>query len=169
MVLRLLPTLAFAYTTLGQNVGPQPGEPSADLTIVPPATTKHDTESSIGRVINLLKKMQEDIAADNDRDARMYDQFACFCKEESAARGKDIEAGKARLVELTKSINTASSLIEEANIQIKFRKALIAKENAKQKKLTAMMKRDDGVGVKGREKIISFMTKQAGVVLMGEG
>ncbi|CAD7940657.1 unnamed protein product [Amoebophrya sp. A120] len=106
-------------------------------------TGKYGTEGAIGKVIKLLLDMKKDIASDNDRDKRMYDQFACFCKEEGAARGKAIEDAKTRLTELTKLIGTSSSLITEAELQIAFETKNIAGQKKKQGQLTKRMETDD--------------------------
>jgi hypothetical protein len=111
--------------------------------IVQPKTAKKDTEGAIGKVVTLLEDLKQKVTDDNDRDGRMWDKFACFCREEKTQRGADIEAAKARLVELTKSIGTEQSLIEEAKLQIKFETSNIAQEYKKQDQLNSMMGRDD--------------------------
>eukprot|EP00392_Amoebophrya_sp_AT5.2_P018940 g19603.t1 len=119
---------------------------AASLGSAPPVaikTGKYGTEGAIGKVIKLLLDMKKDIAGDNDRDKRMYDQFACFCKEEGAARGKNIEDAKTRLTELTKLIGTSSSLIAEAELQIAFETKNIAGQRKKQQSLTKRMASDD--------------------------
>ncbi|CAD7971342.1 unnamed protein product [Amoebophrya sp. A25] len=119
---------------------------AASLGSAPPVaikTGKYGTEGAIGKVIKLLMDMKKNVLGDNERDKRMYDQFACFCKEEGAARGTTIEDAKTRLTELTKLIGTSSSLITEAELQIAFETKNIAKEKKKQEKLTKRMDEDD--------------------------
>jgi hypothetical protein len=116
----------------------------------PPKTKKHNTEGGIAKVVNLLKDMKKTIADDLEKDAGVYDKFACFCKEEKETVGKRIEDNKALLVKLTKSINLASSLIEEAKHQIKFETANIAQQQKKQKQLKSVLDKEKENFIKRR-------------------
>jgi len=91
----------------------------SDMEYEKPKTAKYDASGGIGKVIKMLKNMKKDIENANDRDKRMYDQFACFCKEEGEARGTAIEDAKTRLSELTIRLNSESAKIEEAENKIK--------------------------------------------------
>lgn len=115
----------------------------SDMEYAKPETAKYDASGGISKVIKMLVNMKKEILAANDRDKRMYDQFACFCKEEGAARGKAIEEAKERLSELTIAINGESAVIEEATNKIKAAETEVAKQKKKQGELTGIMDRDD--------------------------
>lgn len=121
--------------------------------IVAPTTKKHNTEGGINKVINLLKDMKAKIADDMERDGGIYDKFACYCKDEKAETGKRIEDNKSLLVRLTKSINLASSMITEAEYQIKFETANIAQEKKTQENLRSVLVKEEENFAKRRGEI----------------
>lgn len=114
--------LALAVGGLGALVAQDvDADASGDVT----ESRKYDAGGAMERVVNLLTEYKTKLDADEVKDKRMYDQFACFCKEESDGRTKRIEKSKSRLQELTTSIqNHGSHVLAAQAVQRKQEKII---------------------------------------------
>jgi len=59
----------------------------------------------IEKVTQLLKGLQEKVEAEGKKEAAAYDKMACFCKEQADEKLYSIEKSKAKIADLTASID----------------------------------------------------------------
>eukprot|EP00747_Dinoflagellata_sp_TGD_P143557 gnl/TRDRNA2_/TRDRNA2_176407_c1_seq16.p1 gnl/TRDRNA2_/TRDRNA2_176407_c1~~gnl/TRDRNA2_/TRDRNA2_176407_c1_seq16.p1 ORF type:complete len:695 (+),score=277.90 gnl/TRDRNA2_/TRDRNA2_176407_c1_seq16:88-2172(+) len=69
----------------------------------------------VEKVIELLKKLSAQTAEEGKTEAKQYDDFSCFCKEQADEKLYNIEKGTAKLEKLAAKIAETESLIATLN------------------------------------------------------
>merc|ERR1719326_850155 len=72
----------------------------------------------VEKVITLLEKLKEETAAESQADAKTYDEFACFCKEQADDKFYAIGKSKELIKEQTAKIKLLESEITQLNQEI---------------------------------------------------
>eukprot|EP00403_Amphidinium_massartii_P016107 CAMPEP_0178408162 /NCGR_PEP_ID=MMETSP0689_2-20121128/19797_1 /TAXON_ID=160604 /ORGANISM="Amphidinium massartii, Strain CS-259" /LENGTH=760 /DNA_ID=CAMNT_0020029249 /DNA_START=56 /DNA_END=2338 /DNA_ORIENTATION=- len=65
--------------------------------------------AAVDKVMSLLESLRSKVLAEGEKEASMYNQFACFCKDTSADKNQAITAGKDRSNVLTTEMNELRS------------------------------------------------------------
>merc|ERR1719316_1334310 len=69
----------------------------------------------VEKVIELLKKLSAQTTEEGKLEAKQYDEFACFCKEQADEKLYNIEKSTAKLEKLAAKIAETESLIATLN------------------------------------------------------
>merc|ERR1719326_1257778 len=72
----------------------------------------------VEKVISLLEKLKEETAAEAQSDAKTYDEFACFCKEQADDKLYAITKSKELIKQQTAKIKLLEAEIDELNAEI---------------------------------------------------
>merc|ERR1719375_1156676 len=72
----------------------------------------------VEKVIELLKKLEAQIADEGKTEAAQYDKTACFCKEQADDKLYAIEKSKEKIKMLNAKIAALQALITELNAKI---------------------------------------------------
>jgi len=70
------------------------------------AAAKESKMAAVNKVTELLKGLREQVLAEGEQEATMYNEFACFCKDTTSNKNAAIIAGKDRVNVLTTEINS---------------------------------------------------------------
>merc|ERR1719160_425177 len=73
----------------------------------------------VEKVITLLEKLKEECAAEAQEDAKTYDEFACYCKEQADDKLYAITKSKELIKQQTAKIKLLDSEISALNSEIK--------------------------------------------------
>jgi len=87
----------------------------------------------VEKVIQLLEKLKEGTAAEAQEDAKTYDEFACFCKEQADDKLYAITKSKDLIKQQTAKIKLLAAEIDELNQEIADKKEKKEKLEGKQK------------------------------------
>jgi len=86
----------------------------------------------VEKVIKLIDELLKELEADGKAEAKTYEEFACFCKDETMTKSDSIEEGKETIDELSASIAAKTAEKEEMEAAVQKKKAeLEALENKK--------------------------------------
>jgi len=86
------------------------------------------TSSPIGKVISLLSKLDAQIQREGAKEAKDYDKFACYCKDEATKTLDAIEKSKAKIASQTATLKELDAEIKDTSSDIKDLKKVIAKK-----------------------------------------
>lgn len=97
-------------------------------------------ETPITKVITMLEDLQVQTINEGKSEAKTYDQFACFCKDQSLAKQDEITSGQDAVSDLTATINTllsdradADAEIQELNEELEAIGAFVENKTAERK------------------------------------
>merc|ERR1719486_260133 len=99
-------------------------------------------KSPIKRVILLLEQMRDELVAEADKEAEMYDKMVCWCETNEKEKTKDIAVAEGRIADLMAEMEARSAAKGELSTNIKALKAQIAEDTASLKKATALRERE---------------------------
>merc|ERR1719197_470938 len=86
----------------------------------------------VEKVITLIEGLIKDSSADGKAEAATYEEFACFCKDETMDRSESIENDNDTINELSSAISSKTAEMEEMESAVQKAKAkLEALENDK--------------------------------------
>merc|ERR1712194_587073 len=74
-------------------------------------SSAHDTP--VTRVVGLLKNMEKEVNAEQDEDESLYRKLKCWCNDNDWEKGNAIEAGEAKIEELTSTIESLTGSTAE--------------------------------------------------------
>merc|ERR1719160_235743 len=77
----------------------------------------------VEKVTKLIEELLADLKADGQAEAKTYEEFACFCKDETMDRSEAIEEGKETIDELSASIAAKTAEKEEMIAAVQKKKA----------------------------------------------
>jgi DNA repair exonuclease SbcCD ATPase subunit len=63
----------------------------------------------VQKVISMVRDLQTKVIMEGKKEAETYDKFACFCKDKSAEKIRDINEAKARVEELSATLSEKNS------------------------------------------------------------
>jgi len=96
--------------------------------------------SPISKVITMLEDLQLQTINEGKAEAKTYDQFACFCKDESIKKQDEITSGQDAVNDLTATINTllsdraaADTEIQELNEELEAIAGFVENKTAERK------------------------------------
>eukprot|EP00747_Dinoflagellata_sp_TGD_P143559 gnl/TRDRNA2_/TRDRNA2_176407_c1_seq18.p1 gnl/TRDRNA2_/TRDRNA2_176407_c1~~gnl/TRDRNA2_/TRDRNA2_176407_c1_seq18.p1 ORF type:complete len:694 (+),score=264.58 gnl/TRDRNA2_/TRDRNA2_176407_c1_seq18:62-2143(+) len=78
-------------------------------------TSTKEKVTPVEKVMELMKKLMEQTAEEGKQEAKDYDEFACFCKEQADEKLYNIEKSTAKLDKLAAKIAETESLIATLN------------------------------------------------------
>jgi len=87
----------------------------------------------VEKVMQLMKKLGADIEAEGKKEAKQYDKFACFCKENADEKLYNIEKSEKKIGKLTAKISKLSTEITTLNADINALTTLIENKEAEVK------------------------------------
>lgn len=67
-----------------------------------------DSTSPVGRVVQLVRSLKNEVEADGKTEQQTYDKFACWCEDTTARKQKDLDNANDRLAELRELIKQNS-------------------------------------------------------------
>merc|ERR1719160_378873 len=76
----------------------------------------------VEKVTKLIEELLADLKADGKAEAKTYEEFACFCKDETMDRSEAIEEGKETIDELSASIAAKTAEKEEMEAAVQKKK-----------------------------------------------
>jgi len=97
------------------------------------ASASSQTVTPVEKVIQLMKKLGKDIEEEGKNEAKAYDKFACFCKENADEKLYNIEKSEAKIEKLTAKISKLSTEIATLNADINALTTLIENKEAEVK------------------------------------
>eukprot|EP00811_Abedinium_folium_P017490 NODE_2641_length_2174_cov_8.311676.p1 GENE.NODE_2641_length_2174_cov_8.311676~~NODE_2641_length_2174_cov_8.311676.p1 ORF type:complete len:685 (+),score=266.96 NODE_2641_length_2174_cov_8.311676:73-2127(+) len=77
------------------------------------------TRNPIRRVVTMLEAMVKKVAMEGDKEAKMYEQYMCYCNDGGASLGKAIAAARAKIPQVESAIKLAESEKEEVTTDLK--------------------------------------------------
>merc|ERR1712224_369246 len=79
------------------------------------STSEHQTAtgSPVGKVITLLERLRKEIQKEGTEEAKDYDKFACFCKEQADEKLYAITKSKEKIKMLEAQIKELDAQIKE--------------------------------------------------------
>mmetsp|Transcript_68149 Transcript_68149/g.145868 ORF Transcript_68149/g.145868 Transcript_68149/m.145868 type:complete len:753 (+) Transcript_68149:87-2345(+) len=104
------------------------------------ATGAKDTP--VTRVVNLLKEMSATLQKEMDEDAALYDKLACWCNNNEYSKTEAIEAGEAKVAELTSNIEGLTAKSSELKTTIKQLEDDVASNKDALAKATALREKE---------------------------
>jgi chromosome segregation ATPase len=72
----------------------------------------------VEKVITLMEKLKEESAAEGQQEAKDYDEFACFCKEQADNKFYAITKSNKKIAEMDSKIKLLEAEIAELNAEI---------------------------------------------------
>jgi len=99
-------------------------------------------KSPIKRVILLLEQMRDELVAEADKEAEMYDKMVCWCETNEKEKTKDIAVAEGRTADLMAEMEARSAAKGELSTNIKALKAQIAEDTASLKQAVALRERE---------------------------
>jgi hypothetical protein len=99
-------------------------------------------ERPVSKVINMLKKMQEELAKEKEMDQELYDKLSCWCETNGKGKTAAIATANSRIEGLTSDIEAGTSKAAQLEQQIAGLKDEIAKNDAALRKADAMRQKD---------------------------
>jgi len=99
-------------------------------------------ERPVSKVINMLKKMQEELAKEKEMDQELYDKLSCWCETNGKGKTAAIATANSRIDGLTSDIEAGTSKAAQLEQQIAGLKDEIAKNDAALRKADAMRQKD---------------------------
>jgi hypothetical protein len=97
----------------------------------------------VTRVVNLLKEMQNTLKTEMEEDEALYEKMECWCNTGKYEKSEAIDAGKAKIDQLTAANEEGFARSKELKEQIADLEASVAADKAALK--TAQAKRDEEV------------------------
>merc|ERR1719201_2935382 len=94
--------------------------------------------SPIKRVVSLLTKMRDELVAEADKEAEMYDQMVCWCETNEKEKVKAIAEGEAKDKDLQAEIEARSARFGSVTTEIEAMKKQIAEDGVALKQATAI-------------------------------
>merc|ERR1719150_1918052 len=95
---------------------------SNDLTVVKAqeklAALKGEGVTPVEKVIELLKQLSGQVKEDGDAEAKAYDKYSCFCKEQADQKLYQIETSEKKLEELDAKIKQLNTDIADLGAEI---------------------------------------------------
>merc|ERR1719460_2235542 len=111
---------------------------SQELAPVDPATKQVEYKSPIKRVVSLLTKMRDELVAEADKEAEMYDKMVCWCETNEKEKTKAIADAEALDKELTAEIAERAARFGEQETEIARLKDQISEDTASLKEATSI-------------------------------
>jgi len=105
----------------------------------------HSTATPVTRVVNLLKEMSQTLTKEMEEDENLYEKLECWCNTGKYEKQEAIEAGEAKVEQLTNANEEGVARSKELAIQIKELTEQIASD--KEELATAQKKRDQELQV----------------------
>ena len=99
----------------------------------------------VTRVVNLLKEMQNTLKTEMDEDEELYEKMECWCNTGKYEKTEAIDAGKAKIEQLTAANEGGFARSKELKEQIQELEATVASDKTALK--TAQAKRDEEIQV----------------------
>jgi len=99
----------------------------------------------VTRVVNLLKEMQTTLKTEMDEDEELYEKMECWCNTGKYEKTEAIDAGKAKIEQLTAANEGGFARSKELKEQIQELEATVASDKTALK--TAQAKRDEEIQV----------------------
>merc|ERR1719456_829213 len=90
------------------------------------ARAKAPSHSPVTKVILLISRVQTNIENEGKKEAKQYDKYACFCKEQADGKQYAIEKSDAKIKKATAQIELLDSQINELNEELKELKGHVA-------------------------------------------
>merc|ERR1719421_1512284 len=81
--------------------------------------TQELQENPIRRIVNLLQKMQSEVAAEQERDDDLNEKFACYCKTNDGALSDSTAELREKIPQIEASIKEAEGLKEQLDQELK--------------------------------------------------
>jgi len=100
------------------------------------AQAKEDKMAAVGKAVELLKTLQQQILKEGEEEAATYNKFACFCKDTTSEKSEAIKKGEDEKAKLIASIESKSAERERLDGLIDRLIADIKKVEKEMKKLT---------------------------------
>lgn len=144
------------------------------LSVLAVSATAVETTTStspVGRVVQLVRALKNEVEADGKLEQQVYDKFACWCEDTTDRKQKDIDSANARLEDLRELITQNSGRKGTFEAEINTLKKDIANNHEAQKEATAIRKKQNETFEKQRiesEQCIAAL-KHAIKVLDGAG
>merc|ERR1712039_945334 len=85
---------------------------------VSPETKVVEYKSPVKRVVNLLNKMKDELLAEADKEAEMYDKMVCWCETNEKEKTKAIKDADAKDRELVAEIESRSARFGDLSASI---------------------------------------------------
>jgi hypothetical protein len=111
-----LPALYFSILAQAAKQGRQPDDASK--------------MAAVDKVITMLTDLQATVQAEGEKEAKTYDEFACFCKDTTAKKTDAIDSGKDEKASLASGIEKDSADRDDLDTKIK---SLVADIEASEK------------------------------------
>jgi len=123
MMLHALVTLSAIAAVAGQRGLEEPTTTTGDVDISNATAEWEATKESKMAAVNKIVKMMEDIRSqvntEGEEEAKMYNEFACFCKDTIKEKGEAIQDGEDSKTSLTADIEDLSSTRDGLDTDIK--------------------------------------------------
>merc|ERR1719267_82779 len=95
-------------------------------------------KSPVKRVVLLLQQMRNELTAEADKEAEMYDKMVCWCETNEKEKTSDIATAEGRIGDLMAEMQARAAAKGELSTNIEALKKQIAEDTASLKKATAL-------------------------------
>merc|ERR1719399_1801245 len=115
-------------------------------------------QSPIKRVVSLLEKMRNELVAEADKEAEMYDKMVCWCETNEKEKTKAVADAEALDKELTAEITERAAKFGEDATEIERLKEQIAEDTASLKEATSIREADAAKFYESNKDLIQSIT-----------
>jgi len=115
-------------------------------------------QSPIKRVISLLEKMRDELVAEANNEAEMYDKMVCWCETNEKEKTKAIADAEALDKELTAEIGARAAKFGEQATEINRLKEQISEDTASLKEATGIREREAAEFYESNKDLIQSIT-----------
>jgi len=129
------------------------------------ADAAHEKVTPVEKVIEMMKKLESDVVAEGKNEAKEYDKFACFCKEQASDKLYAIEKSRVKITELESKIEELETEISDLDGEIQELGERITEIEGKVKETTELRDKDradfqeEQEDLKGAIKAMKFAIK----------
>merc|ERR1719201_1214497 len=100
--------------------------------------------SPIKRVVSLLTKMRDELEAEADKEAEMYDQMVCWCETSEKEKTTAVKQAEATIADLQAEIEERAARFGTLGTEIEAMKKQIAEDTAALKEATGIREGEAG-------------------------
>jgi len=117
-----------------------------------------EKKSPVKRVILLLEQMRNELTAESEKEAEMYDKMVCWCETNEKEKTKDIGVAEGKTADLMSEMEARSAAKGELSTKVKALKRQIAADTESLKEAVALREKDAASFSAGEKETMQAVT-----------
>jgi len=118
----------------------------------------------VEKVVSLLEKIQAEIEEEGKAEAKGYDEYACFCKEQADNKQYAIEKFTEQIEVLTAKIDSKTATVDELNADIQSLNTEIQETKDDQTEADGIREEENAAYVKSDELLATAIERMKGAI-----